>query len=530
MRSPDALRIAIVGCGPKGLYALESLCRIAAKRPHIRFRVAVFEPAAAAGAGGIYAPDQPHYLVMNFPVCRIDASPPDCAASGIPDLLTWLTGHHPRHAEPHAYVPRAIVGEYLAWVFGTVRRDAPPNVSMTVRRETVTRLDRTNTGWVLGTATDRRCRFDEVLIATGHQDWRRQGGHPDPAIDIASPFPPHEKLDLRRVPPGSVVHCKGYALTFLDAMLALTEGRGGVFAPDGLDWRYRASGNEPKVIRPHSRTGRPMRAKLEHRLAVPSCPQGFWDHARLMFSNRSDRNRTASFGADVWPWMLGIADRAIGAPSGAADAFFAERCSTVFDAPRSFDDLKLGHDIAMGRAGPDIGWAIGECWRRLYPNLVGWVSHRSLDAPDARLFRQVAAEMERLAFGPPAGSVGKLICLIDRGLVDLSDIAQPAGPGVCIDATIPPPGAAALAEPLRGLLANRLVERGILGGLMVDETAAALVDGRPVGGLSIIGRATEGCVLGNDTLSRHLHDLPERWAGRVVGRAAATPGLQTELT
>ena len=46
-------------------------------------------------------------------------------------------------------------------------------------------------------------------------------------------------------------------------------------------------------------------------------------------------------------------------------------------------------------------------------------------------------------------------------------------------------------------------------------------DGRRVPGLSVIGRATEDSVIGNDTLSRTLHPHADRWAARVVRRAVA---------
>ena len=55
---------------------------------------------------------------------------------------------------------------------------------------------------------------------------------------------------------------KGIGLTFIDAVLSLTEGRGGTFErmPDGR-LSYRASGGEPATILPFSRSGLPMAPK-----------------------------------------------------------------------------------------------------------------------------------------------------------------------------------------------------------------------------------------------------------------------------
>ena len=56
---------------------------------------------------------------------------------------------------------------------------------------------------------------------------------------------------------------RGFALTFIDAALALTEGRGGSFEP--LDHPYRLryvpGDGDAGVILPFTRTGRPMLAK-----------------------------------------------------------------------------------------------------------------------------------------------------------------------------------------------------------------------------------------------------------------------------
>jgi len=87
-----------------------------------------------------------------------------------------------------------------------------------------------------------------------------------------------------------------------------------------------------------------------------------------------------------------------------------------------------------------------------------------------------------------------------------------------IDAVIAGPHEHADSGPLAGLIAS--------GVIAVDEVSGAVkVDeaGRPFGdaiGLAVFGRATEGWVVGNDTLSRTLHCHIQRWANQLrVGRS-----------
>ncbi|MCB9875684.1 MAG: hypothetical protein H6821_16055, partial [Planctomycetaceae bacterium] len=91
---------------------------------------------------------------------------------------------------------------------------------------------------------------------------------------------------------------------------------------------------------------------------------------------------------------------------------------------------------------------------------------------------------------------------------------------LCINAVIPSPSELAPNGPLIALQRDGVI-RGPNGFGGVDVTrcgAACDSESNPVHGLAVIGRATEGCVLGNDTLSRKLHSQPEQWADAVVER------------
>jgi len=512
--------IAIVGCGPKGLYSLDSLLRAARCAPSITLDVHIYEPAPHPGAGPIYDPDQPPVLVMNFPARLIDA----WVDGHGPDLRAWLkqTG---KIAGAGDFVPRAVVGQYLAWCFDRVVAGAPPNVRLTRHPARVTGLRRVAKGWRLSPGT---IIAEEVLVTTGHQDWTRAthagATHTGAAQTIASPFPIDRALSKAAVAPGAWVQCKGFALTFIDTVLALTEGRGGVFTQTGDTYSYAPSGDEPAVIAPYSRTARPMRPKVDPDRFVPPQGPGFWA-ARIGDFEKIAAQPGATFSADIWPAVLRIADSALARAPGSAAAFFADRSGRVFGPEDCRADLRKGYAVAVGASAPDICWALGEAWRQCYAPLVQWISHRDLSARDASLFRLIAGEMERLAFGPPARNIGKLICLESAGLVSLQHLSGTvpgdlSAPAISIDATIPPAGAAELSEPLAGLLRDGCISVGALGGVVVNDRAQALVDGTVTPGLSIIGRACEGSVLGNDTLSRSLHDHPARWAAHVTGAPA----------
>lgn len=513
--------IAIVGLGPKGLYALDALCEAARDVPSQAFEVHIFETSPHPGAGPIYDPDQPDILLMNFPAHMIDA----WNGGRGPDLLTWLEDRG-KAVTASDYVSRAEVGRYLTWCFDRVVANAPSNIHLTIHPDKVTGLNRSADGWKV---LPRGVKADEVLVATGHQDWSRKD-QLNGANHIPSPFPVDQALTTGTVPPGTSVACKGFALTFFDTMLALTEGRGGVFTKTEQGYAYHPSGDEPRLIAPFSRTGRPMRAKIEADRFTPPQDLAFWGVRLSELDALLSAKPGATFCDDVWPALQQIADKTLDSAPGTAAAVFADWHGTVFGPDRSRAELRTGYEIALGALPPDSCWALGEVWRRFYPRLVGWISHRGLGQTDAARFRAVAAEMERLAFGPPAQNVGKLICLERTGLVSLDHLTGDLSADVTIDATIPPAGSAALSPPLTGLLRDGHLSVGALCGIVVNDRAQALVNDAATPGLSIIGRATEGSVLGNDTLSRTLHDLTERWADHVVRLTHAGQDMRLERT
>jgi diaminopimelate decarboxylase len=202
------------------------------------------------------------------------------------------------------------------------------------------------------------------------------------------------------------------------------------------------------------------------------------------------------------------------------------------------EELSRSLQIAQGKRAPDLGWALGQAWRSVYPAIVERLSGGGLSESDRLAFRALAGQMERVAFGPPAVNAAKLLALVDAGKVDLCFVsgaeltahkhrsalrlggfARPVD--VVVDAVLPPPGAVGpLADLLlaRGYAHTSAGRRGIE--VMADGECVA-PDGGRLPGLSAAGRITEDCIVGNDTLNRALHPLLDRWAARVTASESA---------
>jgi uncharacterized NAD(P)/FAD-binding protein YdhS len=511
------VRIAIIGFGPKGLYALERLLDHAAMLgPDSHVAVDLFEPHASPAAGPNYDPAQPSYLRMNFAAEHVDMWWPrnrSVPQSERRSLVRWSSSVG-ETLDGNDYPPRALVGRYLADGFDTLLRHVPPWATLRLRKDSVERVRPSRLGWdviVAGAVADT---YDEVLVATGHV----QG----------SPYPVERWLGPDRIPSGAVVAVRGFALTFIDVALALTEGRGGSFTRLDHPFRLRyVSPPEPiAAILPFSRTGRPMLPKPDP--AVASSIDGLGGIADAGRSELMQLEGPIELTRDVLPIIERVANASLAA-SGARDA--AEAGEWLAGAASglpgtsglsAYGELERSLAVGSGLVSPDLSWALGQSWGSLYSAIVARLGGDQLIERDWPAFRHLLSELERVTFGPPPINAAKLLALVDAGQVDLTLVAggEPQA-DIVVDAVLPGPGVTADSDSVPAQLVadgHARVAR-FRRGLDVDaDGCCRSTDGSPVGGLSSIGRPTEDSVIGNDTLTRMLHPIADRWARRVVDR------------
>jgi uncharacterized NAD(P)/FAD-binding protein YdhS len=440
------MRVAIVGCGPKGLFALERVLAHAG-RVESPLEIDVFDPDPNPGAGPVYGPGQPDYLRMNYSSRQVDmwwrAGGPVTPGER-PTFSEW------RGNPSDDYAPRAEVGGYLTDGLRRLVETAPDGVAVDLRPRKVDSVHRAGERWAVRSDGKVAGDFDRVLLATGHEQFRQGVVTADTDVDARG-----------------TIAIRGFALTFIDAALSLTEGRGGEFVEtDGGRLQYRSRG-EPVRILPFSRTGKAMLAK----------PPRQADDEDLESQGR----------------ML-----------------MAEVATPLTDVEGQLTPVLS----ALLEAGADLGGA----WRAIYPSVVRNLSGRGIADDQWPAFLRLSAELERAAFGPPPINAAKLRALVSSGVVDLGHLTDPPDEAdAVIDAVTPGPGV-----PARGLLRD-LVRDGLVRvapGRRGIETSGACEcigeDGLPSRGLAAYGRPTEDWVIGNDTLSRSLHPQIDGWAEDVA--------------
>ncbi|MEU6236788.1 FAD/NAD(P)-binding protein [Kitasatospora sp. NPDC047058] len=332
--SQPAVRIGIVGAGPRGVVALERLCaNAAAVAAGVPVEVHLIDPYPAGG-GRVWQRDQDRSLLMNTVASDVtvftDATVPcegpvvtgptqyqfaRLVTEGRIDGAAGLSAAERAEAAamlPWSYGSRAFNGAYLRWALDHIVRTAPPQVTVRFHATRAVALDDADGGTQRLRLEDGEEPLvcDAVVLAQGHFDVVPTEGQlrlkrfaERHGLAYQEPLSPAE-ADLSAFPPGEPVVLRGLGLSFYDYATLLTQGRGGRFERDaGGRLHYLASGKEPLLYAGSGR-GVPYLARAEvHLEVVPRYQPRFLTAEVIAALRRSAGRGELDFKRDLWPYV-----------------------------------------------------------------------------------------------------------------------------------------------------------------------------------------------------------------------------------
>jgi uncharacterized NAD(P)/FAD-binding protein YdhS len=574
--------VAIIGFGSRGLGVLERIVALArasdAATDEHPVTVHIIDPAGTGA--GVHGTGQPDYLLLNTTCGQISMFPDrlsvgaQTAARG-PSLYDWAVarglrlapdgfsvGTTGRELRPTDFLPRRVLGEYLAWFSDHLRKQMPTSVRLVTHRTEAVDITKPNGGeaMVIALADGGSVPADHAFLTTGYT------GNAAPHIDalITEPYPLPERLAA--IAPGQSVAVGGFGLSAMDVISCLTIGRGGRYRRDQGDPEYLPSGAEPRIVL-YSRSGVPCRARpLVTRFEISYDPLVF---TKAAVDAMRDTTGALDFDADIMPLILTEmriayrrcqarceapdAEQALVAELRAApgqaiearlDELDAERGR--FDAAATFDGsagIRLGDGAAYQRwfadtLRRDLGEGLlGFAWSPVKAALdifmelrdtVRYVADFACLTPASRddFYRRVVPLMNRAVVGPQYERHAELLALMDAGLVEV-----PLGPAPAIvkngdrwritstrlavperrevdwlvPAQVPLPGVAGSASPLLSALARKGWIRpshpgsSLVPGVDVDRDQHPLAaNGQPNQRIWVLGPLCEGATFYNN--------------------------------
>src|SRR5258706_8711502 len=485
---PSEIQLAhsgsIVWLGPQGMYCLERLLAEFDARPLDHgLHIHLFNRSPHFGASPIYDPDQPDYILVNISVGEIDlwdvTEPPVVAGRG-DNFVDWYQAKFdpPERLKGDEYLSRAVVGRYLIEGFRRILKHVPGGVTVSCHIGEV--VDIRSQGrqyeseFIAENNQTSYIKVDKILLATGHsrlrpgpeeQRYEAFAAKHSSATFIPFVYPVVESMG--RVPAKARVAMLGVGLTFIDAVLELTEGRGGRFERSAARaLSYISSGKEPRSIIPFSRTGLPMAPKA---FDLPTFlrPLTFFTADAIAQLRREATDGKLDFEKDLWPLFelemllnyyrvmmgAGTERERLESCGNDAEAMLSAIESyhrlhpkqRAFDYQRALDPVGerrfatgeefttfiaqyMEQEIAYARAGQaDCAVkAALDIWYEVRKTL-GLVLKFSGLTPEShrRLIEHYFPRLKRVVFGPPIINIEKLLALLRARLLDFSVARSP---------------------------------------------------------------------------------------------------------
>ena len=499
--------VTIVGMGPRGLSVLERIAAIAGSR-QLLLDVILIEPGECGP--GVHTTRQPQHLLINtvasqvtmFPATGAVSHAPLCAT---PSLTAWArqSGYRRFGDRYHRidgagvditesdYLPRSMLGEYLAWAYLQVVATLPAGVTLTHHRLRAKDLWQIQDG---RTAIELESGFivhsDFVFLTTGHgrnlpsdlDAWLAKFAQDHARYNSRLAFVRHVyPLDkLARVGPEARVAIQGLGLSAHDVIAEFTVGRGGAFSRlNGQGMRYQRSGREPKLTlcsrnclpyaarginqkgldgrhQPHYFTLEAVEALRRRALATRGTRQLDFDRELLPLLKREMawvyRNtlaRTAALPANggrvdgpaehaAQPAATLVPDPHTFVPDADDEAMIdallfplRDRQFANLDEFRRFFTDWLRADLHEARLGnvDSATKAATDVLRDVRAILQAAIEHGGLTPASHRKFLNVYhPAINRAAFGPPLRRNEELLALLDAGVIDIV-----SGPGSVVE-------------------------------------------------------------------------------------------------
>jgi len=571
----NAVHIGIIGMGPKGLYGFERLLAnlhaIECETIHIH----LFNISKLFGSGWIYDPSQPDFLKMNYPNKFISLKPHNNPPEICPikSFSEWQADKNQTAIEDENFniAARAEVGKYLFHYFKKLCFCSSNNLKIHKHVTEVKSIVKFEDLYLLQTLDPhfKSPHFSSLLITTGHSPsiTSKINSGKDKKDTIPFIYPVNSKL--KSIKPNSVVACKGLGLTAIDAILALTEGRGGTFYTDNKGkMSFHTSGKEPLKIYPFSISGNPI---IPRNYSQTVSQQSFY--FKKFVENNTSSSKLLDFETDLLPIIkqdmigeyyfqtfkkygesLNLKQRFTNVASHIAN--FHLKHPTVQEFKPS-DLLYPDFDSNFLNLQLQVYWkgwlneiqtsnnslvAAATVWKNISDDFnILYSNNRLTSSSKATFLNHYFSLFNRISYGPPMSNIKKMLAIAEQGILDFSFAKNPqieeSGKiskltrnekseifHVMIDARIPRgynknDSVLFTKNQAKSIFTfNRTTSKYNYANTLICNSNGNPIDtyGNTDINITLYGTPTEGFLFDNDSLSRKRNDTASLWANNVA--------------
>jgi len=569
----SVFHIGIIGVGPKGFFGFERLLANLKSNPGVKIHIHLFNLNKLFATGWIYDPQQPDYLKMNYPNIHISLESISKPSSIIKiiSFSEWQANRFNKEIEQEDYqiASRAEVGVYFNHYFHRLIEAAPEHITIHTHKNRVESIDKVDRHYLIHT-NDEKLKspyFSSLLITTGHSTSISSKMIKTPVTKNYVPFIYPIQEQLGSLPSNTIIACKGMGLTAIDAVLGLTEGRGGEFKLNAKkECSYIKSGEEPLKIYPFSLSGIPI---------IPRNPNPRGSQKSFFFKRfiEDDTSKTKIF--DFEKELLPLIKQDI-----LGEYYFQlfKNCDIFLNLNQQFDrveeEIKEFHLLYVSEKkfkaadlfypyfnDKELNLELPRYWKMWLTELEStnspliaaagawknistdfnkvYSENRLVPSSKAKFKKKYFSLFNRVSYGPPVINIKKMLVIAELGILDFSYAKNPiintkgknntlklnqnsTSFDILIDARIPrgyDKNSKLIFNKVNSTIFtydNSMIYHNYADRLKCNKDGNPLDgDGNPDFNICLYGTPTEGFLFDNDTLSRKKNDTASLWAQRV---------------
>lgn len=576
-KNKEPKTIAIVGCGPRGLSALESLYTEASKTNTLIYSL-VFEKTAHPGASPVYDIGQEDGNWLNVAERAVDIwerkkiNFDTFSIPAFPTFQGWI-GYSDKEVDAtdiDIFPLRSTMGMYLNERYNSIADVLLERGLLTYIQGEVQAMHPDTHKIKIDVIGKQHFIADEAVLTIGHQPieldeqlavWNKQVINIDTPTLFTQPYPIKNIVESGVIIPQNTVGIRGFGLATIDLLRAFSEGMGGAFKVKNESTRemeYIPNGKEPKKIVPFSLDGLPLSPKPLHKkidsLYVPTSEQ-LADYKKSITTaiNSAKTLKSTSFLIEAiaplivetyiakhinsFPHDLNKSEMKKVIESWLYNEDFKHPLIIPTDTPAK-KILQLFVGMATGHKAVSLDFCIGHVWRHCQPTMYKLLSFAPLSD---KLLSDIVALDERLkrySYGPPVDSLCQIIALENAGKLTLDLVNDPAIKltedgwtltknknsfvvQTMINSVLPAPQILKVTSSLpKGLINNSKVEalHDTLGIRTQKDGIVEFDDSEQNFPLAVLGRLAKGSLIGVDAIAECFGVRSKYWAEGVLKR------------
>ncbi|WP_179319991.1 FAD/NAD(P)-binding protein [Winogradskyella helgolandensis] len=567
-------QLAIVGMGPRGLYALENLL-IELSKAGSHIGIHVFDASSNPGTGNVWDKSQPDSNWINITeraLVGIEKRPEivynNAIIDGFPSYHEWCQFSQKRN-EPDTFPARNKLGNYLNARYNSIEIALEELESFKFIKAEVRNINLKDSKLEIVTYNNA-WTYDDLLLTIGHQSTTPSDQLKKWQSHVAS----YKSLSLyeNAYPITQLKHVKdktdiniglrGFGLAMVDVMRYLTINDFGNFKVINKDTfetiYYKSKVQDLKLI-PFSLDGLPLVPKpLNESIDLWYQPTKeeleFFKSEIEAVSQQSTEIDSIDFLTDPFAKItsriyLNLKDKSVSHSLSKAELkviilswLTDENFSHPLIQDYNISTYKLIQnyiDMALGTIPISLDYCIGQVWRHCQPTLYKAFSHAKVNNDIIEKVIALDERSKRYSYGPPIESMQQVLALIDAEILTLDFVTDPkidlvaegwtltnsknesVTCSVMINSVLDAPKLLEVNTPLiKNLLQNDLIQP-IHSKLGIETTSDGYVitpedkDDVPI---AVLGRLAKGSVIGVDAILECFGPRIEDWAKAYVSQ------------